>query len=105
MKLNDDEKEKLECLPFMLQKRLMAKNPTRIEAKKLSCVLKYSSKVKLKSVVRWKERMVKVGVTTEKLGELTNNPSPRISEYLNFTHEPSEETFNTIEDAIYKLGA
>ena len=103
--MNDTEKKKFDALPMLMQQRLKKKNKTTTENKKLLCVLKYSSFVKLKAVIRWKERMARQGITTQRLANEISVPSSRISEYLNFTKEPIEDTFQNIESAIYKLGA
>ena len=103
--MNKTELKKFECLPLLMRRRLEKKNKTPTEVKKELCILKYSSPVKLKAVVRWKERMARHGITTKRLSEQVELPDTRISEYLNFTKEPNEATFQTIELALYEMGA
>lgn len=95
----------MECLPDAFQKKIQRKNRTPLEERKHKTVLNYSSHVKLRAVIRWKERMVRNSITTERLADYLDIPSTRISEYLNFTWEPNQERFEAIEAALYKLGA
>lgn len=67
-------------------------------------VLNYSSPVKLKAVARWKERMAKQNIKVKDLAEKIGKPAPRISEWVNFRVEPTEENFNLVENALYDLG-
>lgn len=88
-----------------MQLKLNAKELTPIQAQKKRIVLAYSSAVKLKAVVRWKERMVKAGLNGAKLAGMLDLPPSRISEWLNFTWEVPEDIFLKIEKILYKLGA
>ena len=67
-------------------------------------VLNYSSPVKLNAVARWKERMAKRNIKAKDLAQKIDKPAPRISEWVNFKKEPSEENFNLVEAALYDLG-
>lgn len=103
--MNASEKRKLESVPHIMRKRLEKKNRTPLEDKKERCILSYSSPVKLKAVIRWKERMARHGITTARIADYLDLPPPRISEWLNFTYEPTEDNFQRVEDALYKMGA
>mgnify|MGYP000036928237 CR=1 FL=1 len=103
--MNKTEIKNFECLPLLLRRRLEKEKKTSTEIKKELCILKYSSPVKLKAVVRWKERMARHGITTKRLAMHIGLPDTRISEYLNFTKEPKEGIFQDIELALYEMGA
>ena len=103
--MTPDEKKRFDALPASMRQRLSKKKKTNTEHKKLLCVLKYSSFVKLKAVIRWKERMARQGIATQSLAESIGVPPTRISEYLNFTKEPIEDIFQSIEEKLYNLGA
>ena len=89
----------------VLQRRL-AKLPKRFDdrltEKKRLCIQKYESDTKLAAVLRWPERMVRVGLTNVKIGEKLKKHPFRISEYLNLKIEPPEDIFLKIENLIYK---
>lgn len=91
-------------VPEIMRLKLQCAKLTSIELQKKRTINAYSSHVKLKAVVRWKERMARAGITVTDLAKLVKEPTPRISEWLNFTWEPNEDRFNTIESALYKLG-
>ena len=103
--MNEKEKKNFQQLPKVIRQKLAAKELTANRAQKKRIVLAYSSPVKLKAVVRWKERMAKAGLTNSKLAGLLDVPPPRVSEWLNFTWEPQEDIFLKIEKILYKLGA
>lgn len=85
----------LKILPPALREKLGEKQIRTVEG--------YSSTVKLKAVLRWKPRLAAAGLKLKDLAEKTGKVSFRISEWMNFTHEPSEENFNDIEAGIYEL--
>lgn len=107
MTLSPEEKEKrnMAQLPELLRQQLSAKKLTSGQAQKKRIIAAYSSPVKLKAVVRWKERMARAGISTVKLAKVLKVPTPRLSEWLNFTWEPNDDIFHKIEKALYKLGA
>lgn len=67
-------------------------------------VVKYSSKTKLQSVIRWKQRMAKGHITVRDLAKAVRKPEPRISEWLNLKFEPTGDNFEAVESALYKMG-
>lgn len=75
-----------------------------LKGKQERIVLNYSSPVKLKAVARWKERMAKKNIKAKDLAERIGKHAPRISEWVNFKKEPSEDSFNLVEAALYDLG-
>lgn len=85
----------IKILPPAMRDKLSDKQRRTVES--------YSSPVKLKAVLRWKQRLAAAGVKIKELAEHTNKVPFRISEWVNFTHEPSEENFNEIEAGIYEL--
>lgn len=85
----------LKVLPPAIRDKLSEKQKRTVES--------YSSAVKLKSVLRWKQRLAAAGVKVKELAKHTGKVPFRISEWMNFTHEPSEENFNEIEAGIYEL--
>lgn len=85
----------LKVLPAAMLDNLNEKQKRTVE--------NYSSVVKLKSVLRWKMRLVAAGISIKKLAEHTGKVPFRISEWVTFTHEPGEENFNEIEAGIYEL--
>jgi len=103
--VNEKEKKNMQQLPKVIRAKLSAKDLTPIQAQKKRIVMAYSSAVKLKAVVRWKERMAKAGLTNIKMAGLLDVPPTRVSEWLNFTWEPQEDIFLKIEKILYKLGA
>lgn len=103
--MTEKEKKNFEQLPTIMRLKLGAKELTPIQQQKKRIVLAYSSHVKLKAVVRWKERMAKAGLNNNKLAGMLDVPPPRISEWLNFTWEVPEDTFLKIEKILYKLKA
>lgn len=102
--MTPQEKKKLEMLPELMRHKIMNQRKGGNIGKKERTVLGYSSTVKLRAVIRWKERMVRKGITVKKLGDIMQIEPIRISEWLNFSHEPNEENFNKVEKALYKLG-
>lgn len=72
--------------------------------KKKRVVASYQSQSKLTSVVRWRLRMAKAGISVQALAEEVGKPGSRISEWLTFKVEPTEESFLLVENAIYKMG-
>ena len=102
--MSPKEKKNFDVIPRVMQARLSAKELTPIQAQKKRIVLGYSSHVKLKAVVRWKERMARAGLNNNKLAGMLDVPPSRISEWLNFTWEVQEDTFLKIEKILYKLG-
>ena len=103
--MNPTEAKNFLQIPELLRKKLNARGLTANQQQKKKTILGYSSAVKLKAVVRWKERMARAGISTADLATAVKLPSPRISEYLNFTWEPPEDYFHKIESALYKQGA
>jgi len=103
--MTDQEKKNLEQIPDLMRRILSGKNLKAGQERKKKTILAYSSHVKLKAVVRWKERMARAGITTAALAKIMKVKTPRISEWLNFTWEPNEKVFNKIEGILYKLGA
>ena len=101
----EKEAKNMAQLPDMVKRKLTAKKLTAVQSQKLKTIKAYSSHVKLKAVVRWKERMARAGITTTALAKVVKEPAPRISEWLNFTWEPDDPRFHKIESALYKLGA
>lgn len=101
----EKEQKNMAQLPDMVRRKLCSKKLTTIQQQKKRTVAAYSSHVKLKAVVRWKERMARAGINTVSLAKLVKEPAPRISEWLNFTWEPDEDRFHKIEKVLYKLGA
>lgn len=87
----------IKILPKAMRDKLSDKQKRTVEA--------YSSPVKLKAVLRWKQRLAAAGIKIKELAENTKKVPFRISEWVNFTHEPSEENFNEIEAGIYELEA
>lgn len=85
----------LKIIPKLQRERLSDKQKRTIES--------YSSPVKLRAVVAWKRRMASAGIKVKELAEHAEKVPFRISEWLNFTHEPTEENFQAIESAIYQL--
>lgn len=85
----------LKLLPQAMRDKLSDKQKRTVES--------YSSPVKLKAVLRWKQRCAAAGVKIKDLAAHTKKVPFRISEWMNFTHEPSEENFNEIEAGIYEL--
>ena len=75
----------------------------RLNDKQRRTVEAYTSVVKLKSVIRWRTRMAQAGISVKTLAEKVDKPVTRISEWLNFTHEPEESSFLQVEAEIYKL--
>lgn len=100
-----DEKKNWQQVPEIVRLKLNQKKLTTIQQQKKRTISQYSSPVKLKAVVRWKERMARAGINTVSLAKLVKEPAPRISEWLNFTWEPDEDRFHKIEKVLYKLGA
>lgn len=94
--MTDEEKKKIAALPKLLRDNLTPQQER--------VVLNYESAVKLKAVVRWKERMVRGGVTLPQLAQAAGKPKSRLSEYMNFKHEPRDESFRIIEKALYNFG-
>lgn len=86
--------------------RRLAKLPLRFQGrlteKKRLCITKYSTDTKLSAVLRWPERMVRVGLTGKMVAEKLGKDHVRISEYINLKIEPPEEVFLQIEGIIYK---
>ena len=77
----------------------------KLKGKQEQIVLNYSSPVKLKAVARWKVRMAAQGISVNALAKKIKKPPSRISEWVNFRKEPTEENFNLVESALYSLGA
>lgn len=91
----------------LFKKRLSAL-PQRVaeglDHKKKRVVGGYQSQAKLTSVVRWRLRMAKAGIGVQDLAEQVGKPPSRISEWLTFKVEPTEESFLLVENAIYAMG-
>lgn len=68
-------------------------------------ISQYKTKTKLLGVMRWRERMVRHGITNVDIAKDVNVANTRISEYVNFKKQPSERKYLAIESAIYKRGA
>lgn len=95
----------LTLIPTMVKKRLERGDLTAMEEKKMRCILSYSSTIKLRSVVRWRERMAKHGITSSVMAARMGVARSKVSEWINFTHEPTDKTFDKFEEILYKLGA
>jgi len=103
--MTKDEKKKMDMLPDIMRYKLIYQRQGENPGKKERTVRGYETHVKLRSVIRWKERMAKCNISVKKLGETLGLEPIRISEWLNFTHEPTEKSFQNVEAALYKLGA
>ena len=75
----------------------MIKDSEWHEEKRQRCLEKYTSKTKMKSVRDWKKRMAITGITAKSIAEKVGTDAPRISEYITFLTEPSDEKFAAIE--------
>lgn len=75
----------------------------RFGEKQKRTIAGYASLVKLKGVMGWRVRMAKAGISITSLAQATGKAQPRISEYLNFTHEPDEETYLAIDHQLYTM--
>ena len=64
------------------------------------CVFTYSSQPKLKAVIQWRYRMKITGVTQMRIEHELKIGQSRISQWLNFVHEPSDLVFQRIEDFL-----
>lgn len=104
-KMTLKEQRNFQQLPAVVRGKLLSNDLNELQQQKRRTVASYSSHVKLKAVVRWKERMVKAGLTTTKIAAMIDVPNPRVSEWVNYTWEPSEEVFHKIEKILYKNGA
>lgn len=97
-------KENTRIFPKSLRLKLIEQSHKgNIDAKKKT-IENYSSPVKLKSVIRWRERMARGGIDTKTLADAIGVKTTRMSEWLNFTHEPREDKFNAVEAALYEMG-
>ena len=61
------------------------------------CVFTYSDQEKLRAVIKWKYLMKITGVTQMKIERELKIGQSRISQWLNFVHEPSDLVFQRIE--------
>lgn len=84
-------------------KLIPAHQRERLSKKQIRTVESYSSPVKLKAVLRWKPRMAAARITLKDLAEKVGKPSTRLSEWMNFTHEPEETNFLDVESTLYKF--
>ena len=100
-----DAKKNWEQVPDIVRLRLNAKKLTPTQIRKKDCISNYSSHVKLKAVVRWKERMIRAGLKNVDIARIVKKPTTRVCEWLTFTREPSEDIFHKIENTLYKFGA
>ena len=103
--MTKDEKKKMDMLPDIMRYKLIYQRQGENPGKKERTVRGYESPVKLKAVVRWRERMARCNISVKKLGDTLQMEPIRISEWLNFTHEPTEKNFHRVENALYRLGA
>lgn len=83
-------------------KKLPLRFAERITEKKRLCIEKYNTDTKFSAVLRWPERMVRVGLTGKMIAEKLEKDPIRISEYINLKIEPPEDTFHQIEKLIYR---
>ena len=83
-------------LPEQMAKKLTSQQREVLEG--------YSTKAKRASVIRWRQRMAKAGIKGLQIAEETGEYLPRISEWIHFKKEPSQDKFEAVEAAIYKLG-
>lgn len=67
-------------------------------------ILKYDNAVKLRAVMRWKQRIARSGISQQDIANKVDKPLPRINEWVNLRVEPTEENFNAVEDCLYRLG-
>lgn len=91
-----------------LQERLKGCPPSfikKLTEKQKRVVLLYTTEIKLKGVLRWKQRMARAGVSGVDLAEKIGKPATRISEWVQLKKEPTEENYYSVEDALYSLGA
>lgn len=68
-------------------------------------IKQYQDVTKLRAVMRWRERMIRNNVTSVQIASDVGIAHTRLSEYVNFKHQPKEDIFLAIESAIYKRGA
>lgn len=73
--------------------------------KQKSVIEQYDNVSKLRAVMRWRERMIRHGITNFDIADDVGVSHSRISEYINFKRQPKEEKYLAIESAIYKRGA
>lgn len=80
-----------------------------LNEKQICCVLRYvdeekgaAGKLKLKMVYNWRVLKAQTGLTTNKIATAIGKPASRVSEYLNFKHEPSAAEFRKIEILFFK---
>lgn len=78
----------------------MKKDTQWHEAKRTRCIESYSSKTKLKSVHDWRKRIAATDTTQAKIAQAVGIKPTRLSEYMRFISEPSDERFMSIERAI-----
>lgn len=68
-------------------------------------ICQYIDKKKLKTVMKWKERLKKRKITISQISEDVGIKVTRLSEYINFKRQPHDKKFEIIEKAINKRGA
>ncbi len=100
-----DEQKNWEQVPDMVRLKLHAKKLTVTQIKKKKCITEYSSHVKLKAVVRWKERMIRAGLKNVDMAKILKKPTTRVCEWMTLTKEPNEDMFHKFENTLYKFGA
>ena len=88
---------RLKLLPEFIKGKLTNKKKLTIE--------KYSSNVKFKSILRWRSRMARNGISTTNIALDIGVAVPRVSEWLSFKCEPKEVNFLKVEKYLHKMGA
>lgn len=104
------ETEKAKAPP--LDKRLKGINELPLEFRKklkeaqIQCVLRYvasGQREKLKAIYQWRVKKAQFNVTTADIAKAIKRPDTRVSEYLNFRHEPQNPEFRKIEMLLFRL--
>jgi len=98
-KHSDILKARLKLLPDRMREKMLKKG----NEKRLRVIEAYASDTKLRAVLRWRQRLVARDITVEELAYKVKRQVPRISEYMYFVREPSEQAFLAIDAAIYQL--
>lgn len=77
---------------------------TYITDKNIGVMQNYTSLSKLKSVHRWRSRLVKAKISSKKMATETGYHHVSVSKWINFYREPSETAFLAIEKFLYNQG-
>lgn len=84
---------------------VVARTSAKEQARREKCIAEYSSKSKFRSVQKWPARIAmtkEVSVTI--IAQALQKPPPRISEFISFIKEPTEDEFIKIEKMLYDAG-